>query len=913
MRNFLLRLSNKITKKWLKSAIGFFLCLLAVFCSLNTAPGSDFLIITSQFLHWCCSFLFGGVISYFIYFLVFLCGLGFIFNGKKKIKVNLNLFVFGCSLIVFASIILITNSASYKALNYKSLDFSNFAQYFIDSVIDGFPDVHAIKNGGIIGMSVVAVINSGMTYIGSNVIGSILLVLGAFFALAKICIKSTKVIIDYFAQTFGKKIANEDLSYDVAKNMNIDYESIKNTPEEIVEKQEPIFEEVKVDQNDLVKENKDNNRILFEETPVEVVPTVGLVKASFNFDNEKIVERKIISEPVIKKEEKIVYENDKTFDQEEIKLPIFEFQKENSIKLSSEDEANSQNYKSNQSSINNGKVISQNKDVNSEIKVNNSVFKSEEEFNSFATKKNEPALTKENENAYSNKIQIEPRKKPRQFVPPSVDLLEDRSSEKAEEENKKVCDARMEAINVAFEELGVGATITSYTCGPSVTRFDLKTEKNVSISGINKYIDDISVRLGGLDCRFVPIVQGKTTSGLEIANGKSKLVNFKDCLEHLPQDKKGALYVPFGQDIGGQYLSADLREFPHLLVCGTTGSGKSIFMHSLIMSLIMKNSVDDLKLIMIDPKRVEFGKYKEMPHLLCPPINDSSKAYVALTKLVDLMEERYSLFEALGVSNIKQYNEEAIENGKDKMPYIVLICDEFADLMDTNRKCSEPVVRLGQKSRAAGIHMIIATQRPSTNVITGTIKANLPTRVALSCSSATDSMTILGCGGAEKLLGNGDMLVMCSLISKQEFTRVQGCFVDNKEIKNVVTYLKENYETHYDPNFLDLLEKSPNELTNEQMNEVRENANDEKYEQIKQWVMGEEYASISKIQRTFSVGFPRAGKYFSMLERDGIVSKENDTNSAKGRKVLIHNYKPQEEESASLRGGSLEMSTFEPK
>ena len=305
-----------------------------------------------------------------------------------------------------------------------------------------------------------------------------------------------------------------------------------------------------------------------------------------------------------------------------------------------------------------------------------------------------------------------------------------------------------------------------------------------------------------------------------------------------------------------------------------------------------------------------------MPHLLCPPINDSNKAYIALQKLVDVMEERYSLFEETGVSNIKQYNEEALDNGKDKMPYIVLICDEFADLMDTNRKCSEPVVRLGQKSRAAGIHMIIATQRPSTNVITGTIKANLPTRVALSCSSYTDSMTILGQGGAEKLLGNGDMLVMCSLISKAEFTRVQGCFVDNKEIKNVVTYLKENYETHYDPIFLDLEEKTKSTLTADQFNEIRESANDDKYEQVKQWAMQEEYASISKIVRNFGVGFPKAGKFFTRLEKEGIISNVNEPNNSKGRKVLIHNYSNfnsnSEETPASQRGGSIEQSTFIP-
>ena len=405
-------------------------------------------------------------------------------------------------------------------------------------------------------------------------------------------------------------------------------------------------------------------------------------------------------------------------------------------------------------------------------------------------------------------------------------------------------------------------------------------------------------------------MQGKSTSGIEIANAKVSLVNFKDCVEHLPKGDKYGLYIPFGQDISGNYISADLKEFPHLLVCGTTGSGKSIFMHSVIMSLIMRNAVDDLKIVMIDPKRVEFGKYKEMPHLLCPPINDSHKAYIALQKLCDEMDRRYEVFENCGVSNIKQYNQEALESGKDKMPYIVLICDEFADLMDTNRKCSEPVVRLGQKARASGIHMIIATQRPSTNVITGTIKANLPVRVALSCSSYTDSMTILGEGGAEKLLGNGDMLVSCSLISKQGFVRVQGSFVDNKEIRKTVEFLKENYPVKYDPEFLDLEEKTKSTASLEVIGQQKEDSYNSVYEDIKKWVMSQEYTSISKIQRTFSLGFPRAGKMFTRLEEEGIIEGEaTAANNSKGRRVLVHT--PQEPFVQSENPGSIEVTTMD--
>ena len=515
---------------------------------------------------------------------------------------------------------------------------------------------------------------------------------------------------------------------------------------------------------------------------------------------------------------------------------------------------------------------------------------------------------------YTNQVTAPKHVGPYEY--PSIDLLETRDESAGKEENIRVANARQENINTVFNDLGIGASIVSYTIGPSVTQYDIATEKNVSINGLGKYVNDISVRLGGLDCRFVPIVSGKSTSGLEIANVKSSLVNFKECVRKLDEGKYGKMYVPFGLNISGDFVCADLLDFPHMLVCGTTGSGKSIFMHSVIMSLIMRNSTDELKLIMVDPKRVEFSKYKEMPHLLCPPINDPMKAYHALNKLVDEMEARYTLFEETGVSNLKQYNQDAEERGRAKLPYIVLIVDEFADLMDTNRKCSEPIVRIGQKARAAGIHMIIATQRPSTNVITGTIKANIPVRVALSCSSYVDSMTILGEGGAEKLLGNGDMLVMCSLISKQGFARVQGAFVSNKEIARTVDFLKQNYEVKYDPNFLDLEEASkvaPGQEIGDML-EPKERSIDDKYEEVKKWVVNEEYTSISKIQRVFGFGFSRAGKIFEQLQKDGIVAGRDEAGqqNSKGRKVLVHTTDIIPDASnENFGGGSTEISEMD--
>ena len=357
-------------------------------------------------------------------------------------------------------------------------------------------------------------------------------------------------------------------------------------------------------------------------------------------------------------------------------------------------------------------------------------------------------------------------------------------------------------------------------------------------------------------------------------------------------NKKHPLSVPFGKNISGDVVYADFDEFPHLLVAGTTGSGKSIYTHSIIATLIMRNSPDDLKLVLVDPKRVEMTKYREMPHLLCPIITEADKAKVMLTKLVDEMNNRYEMFaEADGCSNIKQYNEWAKDCGQDLLPYIIVVIDEYADLVDTCKDISQPVVSIAQKARAAGIHLLISTQRPSTNVITGVIKGNLPTKVALKTSLQVDSITIIGEAGSEKLLGKGDMLVQSPLVSSVSVTRLQGCFISNKEILRIVGYLKEHYETHYDENYLDLVDHSKESATSKVLSgEVEKEADaaeEAKYQSIKEWVMSQQFVSMSKIQRECAVGFNRAGRFFNRLQKEGIVSTEQD-GATKGCKVLVH-------------------------
>ncbi len=480
---------------------------------------------------------------------------------------------------------------------------------------------------------------------------------------------------------------------------------------------------------------------------------------------------------------------------------------------------------------------------------------------------------------------------------PTLDLLKTYSNDQNAEQIQIDCQNTVNIINQTFANLGVGAQAVGFTVGPSVTRYDIQPDTGVSVSTIGRYMKDISMRLNGVSVRFEEVVRGKITSGLEIANLKTTIVSLKEMIEAMPNDPSANMYVPFGMNISGECICSDLSKFPHLLVSGTTGSGKSIFMHGLIMSLVMRNRPEDCKIVLVDPKRVEMSKYKDLPHLLCPIIKEPSEAKVCMDKLIEEMERRYRLFELAEVRDIRAFNSSyAPKNGLKKLPFISVFIDEYADLSDTCKNIGEAVVRLAQKARAAGIHLVIATQRPSVQVITGVIKANIPVRVALSMSSAIDSQTIIGQGGAEDLVGHGDMLIDCSLIARNGLTRAQGCLVDDSEIEKVVDFINaQGLGTMYDENFLDLVdheaEAKAQEAAMPQVSraELKAQSDEDFYNMVKEQVMATEYTSISKIQRQFGVGFPRAGKLFAMLQADGIVAMAPDSpSSSKGCRVLVH-------------------------
>ena len=442
-------------------------------------------------------------------------------------------------------------------------------------------------------------------------------------------------------------------------------------------------------------------------------------------------------------------------------------------------------------------------------------------------------------------------------------------------------------LQQTLESFGVNVTITDISCGPSVTRYEMFPEQGTKVSKILSLTDDIKLNLAASDIRIEAPIPGKAAIGIEIPNKHNQTVHFRDLIESGTfKNFKSRLAFAVGKDIGGKTVVTDLAKMPHLLIAGATGSGKSVCINTLIMSILYKASPEEVKLIMVDPKMVELSIYNGIPHLLIPVVTDPKKASGALNWAVAEMTNRYKKFTETGVRNIEGYNKKVKELQKSgeidpetikKMPQIVIIIDELADLMMVAPgEVEDAIVRLSQLARAAGIHLVIATQRPSVNVITGLIKANVPSRIAFSVSSGVDSRTIIDMNGAEKLLGKGDMLFYPAGYSKP--VRVQGAFISDSEISDVVEFLKENEDIAvYDT---EVTEKIENKLNSAAISQEK----DEYFEAAARFVIEKDKASIGMIQRMFKVGFNRAARIVDQLADAGIVGPEEGT---KPRKVLM--------------------------
>ncbi len=451
---------------------------------------------------------------------------------------------------------------------------------------------------------------------------------------------------------------------------------------------------------------------------------------------------------------------------------------------------------------------------------------------------------------------------------------------------KKALTDTASKLQKTLYSFGVSAKVENVSVGPAITRYELKPAEGVRVSKIANLADDIALNLAAKTIRIEAPIPGKQAVGIEVPNEESETVHLRDIIDtDAFKNHKSKLAVALGKDVSGTEIIADIAKMPHVMIAGATGSGKSVCINTLIASIIYKAKPSEVKLVMVDPKIVELSVYNGIPHLLIPVVTDPKKAAGALAWAVQEMENRYSMFAAKGVRDLKGYNE-AVENDENfgKLPHIVIIIDELADLMMVAKNDVEDAIcRLAQKARAAGMHLVIATQRPSVDVITGLIKANIPSRIAFAVSSQVDSRTILDQVGAEKLLGKGDMLFFPTGAPKP--TRIQGAFITDKEVEKLVDFVKANGEATYSEDILESIEKANS--TDKEIEEADLGGDDETdplLNEAIQTVVETGQASTSFIQRRFKVGYARAGRIIDQMEERGIISGYQ---GSKPREVLM--------------------------
>ncbi|WP_319020368.1 DNA translocase FtsK [Streptococcus pneumoniae] len=454
---------------------------------------------------------------------------------------------------------------------------------------------------------------------------------------------------------------------------------------------------------------------------------------------------------------------------------------------------------------------------------------------------------------------------------------------KDQSKEKKIVRENIKILEATFASFGIKVTVERAEIGPSVTKYEVKPAVGVRVNRISNLSDDLALALAAKDVRIEAPIPGKSLIGIEVPNSDIATVSFRELWEQSQTKAENFLEIPLGKAVNGTARAFDLSKMPHLLVAGSTGSGKSVAVNGIIASILMKARPDQVKFMMVDPKMVELSVYNDIPHLLIPVVTNPRKASKALQKVVDEMENRYELFAKVGVRNIAGFNAKVEEfNSQSEykqipLPFIVVIVDELADLMMVaSKEVEDAIIRLGQKARAAGIHMILATQRPSVDVISGLIKANVPSRVAFAVSSGTDSRTILDENGAEKLLGRGDMLF--KPIDENHPVRLQGSFISDDDVECIVNFIKTQADADYDESF------DPGEVSeNEGEFSDGDAGGDPLFEEAKSLVIETQKASASMIQRRLSVGFNRATRLMEELEMAGVIGPAEGT---KPRKVL---------------------------
>ncbi|PMD73276.1 DNA translocase FtsK [Companilactobacillus nuruki] len=465
---------------------------------------------------------------------------------------------------------------------------------------------------------------------------------------------------------------------------------------------------------------------------------------------------------------------------------------------------------------------------------------------------------------------------------PGVDLLK-QVTQADQTSEVRLIDENKEKLRQTFKSFGVDVEVKNASLGPTITKYEVQPAVGVKVSKIVNLADDLALALAAKDIRIEAPIPGKPFVGIEVPNKTISTVSFRDITEH-QKDKTNPLVVPLGKDVSGNIIEANITKMPHLLIAGSTGSGKSVAINTIITGILMKAQPDEVKLILIDPKMVELNVYNGIPQLLIPVVTDARRAAGALQKAVKEMERRYKLFAETSHRNIGEYNDDvdkfnetaSDEDKMERLPYIVVIVDELSDLMMVaGHEVEAAIVRLAQMARAAGLHIIIATQRPSVDVITGLIKANIPSRIAFAVSSGVDSRTILDAVGAEKLLGRGDMLFQP--IGKSKPVRLQGAYISESEVENVVKFVSNQQEADYDEDMI------PTDI-DDGNSDSGDKPEDEYWDDAVDLIVNQQSASVSMLQRRFAIGYNRAARMVDEMENKGIVGPSE---GSKPRKVLI--------------------------
>lgn len=801
-----------------------------------------FLILFTSFLPFLKSFLLGlmGLFAYPFFLIAFSVGIAFVNNKRylmpKKYIVYLSIIIF-CVLALLTVIIFGKPNVEY--FDYVSLSYEQ--KYTPGGVIVGF---------------LVAPFLYLLDIAGTIIVFSVVLVI--FIALVVDFLNSVKI--------YGKQLARKNVKKDI-QIIDISDVSKKQTKKE--EKQKVENKKSETDKFNLFLDKK------FEEqnNNIEARRKLGLIQGNLAAEkspknNPRTLREHLLTPPEI---DLSFYDSYHRRNKEkEINANIQSLKQEN-LKNEERNKYDFQNSKLNLTNINDFIETS----TQNEEDLNSSQKKPKRNFAQLQIDNFEKSENTETKNIY---------RRPPNYSRPPLELLENRPVDLSAL-NEDVVGKRVQ-LEKTLETFGINAKVIGVVIGPSVTRYELEMPPGISVKKIIAHKDDISLALASrAGLRIEAPIPGKSAVGIELPNDNISTVSIREIVDSDEFLKsKSSVTFALGKDINGFAKVCNLAKMPHLLVAGATNSGKSIFLNSLIISLIYKSSPDDLRLILIDPKRVEFSMYTGLPHLVIPyVITETEKASNALTWAINEMERRYEIFEGERCRNLEEYNNlsKVLLGEEKKLPYIVIVIDEFSDLMSVMKKeIEEKVKRLAQKARASGIHLVLTTQRPSVDVITGTIKINFPSRISFALTSFADSKTILDQAGAESLLGKGDMLF---LPSDANFPiRIQGCFVSNIEVNEVVNYIKENNKKIFDEDVEKEIE-NPN-INNLTVEGIGEKKLDDLAIKCLKFIIENGQASISSLQRNFALGFGKAGRIIDTLTKMGYIAKQD---GMKAREVYL--------------------------